>query len=383
MSPLRKIRAVLFIAVVIFASSAFASSISINGAGSTFIYPVFTKWADAYSKVAPNVRLDYQSVGSLQGVDRLLSHAIDFAASDAPLHLEQMNRPSCGTLYFPAVAGAVVVVYNLPQLPAPARVRLTGQVLGDIFLGKIKNWSDRAIVVLNPHAPMPNQPIIVNYRRDGSGTTFTFTDYLTKVNAQWTKQIGVGMSVTWPIGLPADGNEGLADAVKTQIGAIGYVELSYAIAKDLPYAVLQNRAGTWVEPSPSTIGAAAANLVETMPSDLQQSISDAPGTSAYPISSYSYLLFFREQSDPAKVEAFRKFVDWVLHDGQTYAAPLHYPPLPRELVDRVDLQFKQIALAKEPAAAIVSCRASQGLSKSGSAPAVRLDSDTAGPLFSD
>lgn len=383
MSHLRKTRAALFVVLAIFASPAFAS-VSINGAGSTFIYPIFSKWADVYSKVAPDAHFTYQSVGSLQGVDQLLGHAIDFAASDAPLHLEQMNKPSCGTFYFPAVVGAVVVIYNLPQLPAASRVRLTGQVLGDIYLGKIKNWNDPAILALNPGTPMPDQAIIVNYRRDGSGTTFTFTDYLTKANAEWAKRVGSAMLALWPVGLAADGNEGLADAVKDQAGAIGYVELSYAITKDIPYALLQSHAGQWVDANPQTISAAAASSADEMPGDLQQSITDAPAPSAYPISSYSYLLFFKRQSDSAKAESFRKFVSWVLHDGQTYAAPQHYAPLPEKVVDRAELQLKEIEVGSGTEVAVASCKGSLGLAKHDSNPVtIGVDPEVAGSLSSD
>lgn len=295
MSRPEKIRIIVAALTALLCSASFAS-VSIDGAGSTFIYPIFTKWAVAYGKLEPDVRFNYQSVGSLEGVDRLLTHTTDFAASDAPLHLEQMDQPSCGTLYFPAVLGAVVVVYNLPQVAATNKIKLSGQVLGDIYLGKIKNWNDPALVALNPGTPIPDPVILVNYRRDGSGTTFTFTDYLSKVNAGWAKSAGVGMLSQWPVGLPADGNQGVAEAVKGQIGAIGYVELSYAFAENLPYALLRNRAGEWVEPDPKTIGAAADSLADKMPTDLQQSITDAPGESAYPISSYSYLLFLNSRA---------------------------------------------------------------------------------------
>ena len=264
-----------------------------------------------------------------------------------------------------------------------SRIKLTGQVLGDIYLGKIKNWNDPAIAALNPGTALPDQLIIVNFRRDGSGTTYTFTDYLAKTNAQWAKQVGRGMVAQWPAGLPANGNEGVAEAVKDQPGAIGYVELSYAFAKDLPYALLQNRAGDWVEANRQTINAAAQSLADEMPRDLQQSITDAPGASAYPITSYSYLLFFKQQNDPDKTTAFSKFVTWILHDGQSYAAPLHYAPLPEQVANRSELQLKEIEVSPGSATAAASCNASLGLATAVPNPAVRLDSDTSGSLFSD
>jgi phosphate transport system substrate-binding protein len=214
---------------------------------------------------------------------------------------------------------------------------------------------------------LPDQQILANVRRDGTGTTFTFTDYLTKVNAEWKKQVGAGMLAQWPIGLPENGNEAVADAVRSEAGAIGYVELSYAFAKDLPYALMQNRAGAWTDASPQTITGAAAGIADQMPGDLQQSITNAPGPSAYPISSYSYLLFFKQQNDPAKADAFRKFVDWILHDGQAYAAPLHYAPLPEGVAGRTELQLKQIEIASRTGTATASCKASLGLAKGSNA----------------
>jgi phosphate transport system substrate-binding protein len=233
MSTINKAPTALLIIFVALSQSAGASA-AINGAASTFIYPVFAKWVEVYRSVTPDIQFDYQSVGSLQGVDRLLTHSADFAASDTPLHLEQINEPSCSTLYFPAVVGAVVVVYNLPQLSATTRIRLNGQVLGDIYLGKIHNWNDPPLVALNPGTALYNQTITVNNRIDSSGTTFTFTDYLSKANAQWAKEVGAGMVAQWPIGVSENGNKGANDAVKSQAGAIGYVELSYALTKDLP-----------------------------------------------------------------------------------------------------------------------------------------------------
>jgi ABC-type phosphate transport system substrate-binding protein len=212
-------------------------------------------------------------------------------------------------------------------------------------------------------------------------TAFTFTDYLTKVDAQWAKRVGAGMVVEWPVGLLANGNEGVSEMVKNQTGAIGYVELSYAIEKGIPYALMQNRAGTWVDASPQTITAGAASLVDQMPMDLQQSITDAPGQSAYPISSYSYLLFFKQQTDSATVESFTKFLDWILHDGQAYAAPLHYAPVPDRIRERADIQLKQTEIMTQTAT--TSCKANLGLAKGHGISPVNIAPDTAGPLFSD
>ncbi|MGO9602626.1 MAG: phosphate ABC transporter substrate-binding protein PstS, partial [Candidatus Binataceae bacterium] len=348
-----------FVLVAVLASGAGATE-TIKGAGSTFIDPIFLKWTEVYSKVDPSVQINYESIGSLQGIDKLLSHSIDFAASDAPLRLTQLDQPSCETLYFPVTLGAVVVIYNLPEVPSTARIRFTGSVLADIFLGKIRKWNDPAIVAVNPSVGLPDRDILVSYRQDGSGTSYTFTDYLSKVSTDWEKGPGRGMLVRWPVGLHAAGNEGIAEAVKSQAGGIGYVELTYAINNDLRFAQLQNREGNWVEASPESMTAAADDLISQMPSDLKQSITDAPGAAAYPISSYSYLLMFKRQGETSKVESFRKFVSWVLHDGQAYAKELHYGALPANLLATANDQLKQVETVAAGSSA-ESCKATLGL----------------------
>jgi len=353
-----------------------------NGAGSTFIDPIFTKWTEAYSKVDSGVQVNYQAIGSLQGVEDLLSHSVDFAASDAPLHLEQLDQPACRTLFFPATLGAVVVIYNLPEIPASTKIKLSGQVLADIFLGKIKKWNDQAIVALNPGTALPDRDIVVAYRQDGSGTTYTFTDYLSKTSPDWAKSAGAGMVVRWPAGLHALGNQGVAEAVQSQAGGIGYVELTYAIRNKIPFAMIQNQAGAWVEASPEGMTAAADSLIDKMPSDLQQSITDAPGQSAYPITSYSYVLLFKRQTDSTKAEAFSRFLDWALHDGQSYAGDLHYATLPSKVAGLAELQLKQIDVEGANSAQ-ASCKASFGPTKHNPALGANIDNDTVGSLFSD
>lgn len=333
---------------------------TIDGAGSTFIAPILTKWIELYSKVEPDNRINYQALGSLEGLDRLLSHKVDFAASDAPLRLKQLEESPCQTLYFRATLGAVVVIYNLPEIPPTARLKFSGQLLAQVFAGKIKKWNDPAIAAVNPGATLPARDITVTYRRDGSGTTYTFTDYLTKASPQWAKGAGTGLVIEWPRGLPADGNEGVAETVREMKGTIGYVELTYAVTNNLTFALIQNRAGNWSEATPETISAAADGSEGAPTNDMRQSITDAPGPLAYPISSYSYLVLLQNQTDPAKVGVFRNFVKWVLHDGQNYAHALHYGILPNKVVTLADDQMSQIRLASGVAAGL-SCNASLGL----------------------
>jgi len=212
----------MVLAFVVLGAPAVFAATAMNGAGSTFIDPIFAKWTEAYSKVDPGVQLNYQAIGSLQGVEGLLSHSIDFAASDAPLHLGQLDQPACHTRFFPATLGAVVVIYNVPEIALSTKIRLSGQVLADMFLGKIRKWNDPAIVAINPGITLPDRDIIDAYRQDGSGTTYTFTDYLSKTSPEWAKLAGTGMLVKWPVGMHAAGNDGVAETVQSQAGGIGY-----------------------------------------------------------------------------------------------------------------------------------------------------------------
>jgi phosphate transport system substrate-binding protein len=367
--------------VAIFAPS-ITTAETMVGAGSTFIDPIFTKWIRVYSEIEPEDRVNYQAVGSLEGLDRLLSHKVDFAASDAPLRLEQFDEAACQTSYFPTTVGAVVVVYNLPEISPSARVKLTGQLLAQVFSGKIEKWNDPAIAAVNPGVALPARDIVVTYRRDGSGTTYTFTDYLTKASQEWAKGPGTGLVVEWPDGLPADGNEGVAEAVRSMTGAIGYVELTYAVTNHLTYALIQNAAGNWPEATPETISAAAESAIGKLPPELRQSITDAPGPQAYPISSYSYLLLFQSQTDPGKVGAFSKFVKWVLHDGQTYAHGLDYGAIPSQMITLADEQLSRIQIASG-AAAGQSCHASLGLAPHQTTMPTVRDEEQAGYLSSD
>jgi phosphate transport system substrate-binding protein len=380
--PSRSALSVIAAALVAILAPSITTAETIVGAGSTFIHPILMKWIDVYSKIEPDTRIDYQPVGSLEGFDRLLSHKVDFAAGDAPLRLKQLDEAACKTFYFPTTVGAVVVVYNLPEISPSARLKLTGQLLAQIFSGKIKNWNDPAIAAVNPSVALPARDIIVAYRRDGSGTTYTFTDYLTKASEEWARGAGTGLVVEWPKGLPADGNEGMAETVRSMEGAVGYVELTYAVTNHLTYALIQNAAGNWPEATPETISAAAESVSGKLPPDLRQSITDAPGPQAYPISTYSYLLLFQNQNDPAKVGAFSKFVKWVLHDGQNYAHGLDYGTIPSQMITLANDQFSRIRIASDVAAG-PSCQASLGLAPHQTTMPVVRDEEQAGYLSSD
>lgn len=288
------------------------------------------------------------------------SHKVDFAASDVPVHPPQLSDPACQTLYFPATVGAVVAIYNLPEILATTRLKFTGPLLADIYLHKIKSWNDPAIAAVNPGVALPARDIVVAYRSDGSGTTYTFTDYLTKVSPESAKKPGTGLVVEWPWGLAGRGNEGVVQTVIETEGAIGYVETTYAASAKLPFGLIQNRAGNWVDATAENITAAADSMIGAMPSDLRQSITDAQAPHAYPICSYSYLLSFQRESDSAKSAAFGKFVSWVLHDGQSYAHDLGYGAVPSKLLSLAADQVNRIQVASGQTTQ-ASCKATLGL----------------------
>src|SRR5262247_4528827 len=249
-----------------------------NGAGATFPYPIYSKWFDEYTKVDPSVRFNYQSIGSGGGIRQITERTVDFGATDGPMTDEQLKKAPGELLHIPTVLGAVVATYNLPGQP---KLNFTGELLADIFLGKITQWSDERIKKLNPSANLPNQPIVVVHRSDGSGTTYIWVDYLSKVSKEWEQKVGRGTSVNWPVGLGGKGNEGVAGQVKNTPGAIGYVELAYAITNKLPAALVKNPAGKFIEPSIESTTAAAAGAAKDMPADFRVSITNAPGENAY------------------------------------------------------------------------------------------------------
>jgi len=317
-----------------------SAQLLINGAGATFPYPLYSKWFDVYTKVDPTVRFNYQSIGSGGGIKQLGNRTVDFGASDAPMNDEQLKTAPDKILHFPTVLGAVVVTYNVPELIQP--LKLTGPVVANIYLGKISKWNDPAIAELNPDIALPDINIVVCHRSDGSGTTYVFADYLSKVSAEWKKDVGKSTAVKWPVGLGGKGNEGVTALVQQTNGAIGYVELIYAVNNKLPVAPIRNRDGKWIEASVKTVNAAAAAV--NMPADFRVSITDAPGPDSYPISSFTYLLVYQRQSDAAKGKAIVGFLNWMLHEGQQYAPPLAYAPLPAGVVSAEEAQVKAVAI---------------------------------------
>ena len=330
------------------AASAEPAAIDLHGAGATFPYPLYSKWVDEYQKANPNVRINYQSIGSGGGIRQISERTVDFGASDAPMNEEELAKAPGKLVHVPMTLGAVVVSYNLPEAPA---LTLSAELIAGIFLGDVKTWNDPRIAKLNPGAKLPKEAIGVAYRSDGSGTTAVFTDYLAKVSPAWKEKVGAGKSVKFPTGMGAKGNEGVAGQIKTTPGTVGYVELAYAKQTGLSVASLQNSAGKVVEASLDSISAAAAGVAATIPDDLRVSITNAPGDAAYPISAFTYILVYEEAADATKGKALAKFLWWAVHEGQALGAPLHYAPLPPEVVTKVEAKLKalkaggQVALA--------------------------------------
>ena len=320
-----------------------------NGAGATFPYPIYSKWFDEYTKVDPAVRFNYQSIGSGGGIRQISERTVDFGASDGPMTDEQLKKAPGELFHIPTVLGADVVTYNLPNSP---KLRFTGEVLADIFLGKITKWNDERITSLNSGVRLPGDPIIVVHRSDGSGTTYIWVDYLSKVSKEWEQKVGRGTSVNWPVGLGGKGNEGVAGQVKSTPGALGYVELAYAITNKLPVATVKNPAGRFVEPSIESTTAAAAGAASDMPADFRVSLTNAPGENAYPISSFTWLLVYKEQATEAKGKALVKFLWWATHEGQKYPANLLYAPLPAPVVAQIEAKIKQITFGGHPLLAL-------------------------------
>lgn len=317
----------------------------VNGAGATFPYPIYSKWFDEYAKVDPSARFNYQSIGSGGGIRQIIERTVDFGASDGPMTDEQLKKAPGELFHIPTVLGAVVATYNLPGNP---KLRFTPDLLADIFLGKITKWNDDRIKAVNAEANLPNAPIVVVHRSDGSGTTYIWVDYLSKVSKEWEQRVGRGTSVNWPVGLGGKGNEGVAGQVKNTPGALGYVELAYAITNKLPAAVIRNQAGKFVEPTIESTTAAAAGAAKNMPSDFRVSLTNSPGDDAYPIASFTWLLVYREQPNEAKGKALVKFLWWATHEGQKYPASLLYAPLPAPVVKQVGAKIGQITYQGKP-----------------------------------
>jgi phosphate transport system substrate-binding protein len=310
----------------------------INGAGATFPYPIYSKWFDEYHKNT-SVQINYQSVGSGAGIKQLLSGTVDFGASDKPMSDKQLADSKVKILHFPTVMGAVVPTYNIPSVNG--ELNFTPEALAGIFLGRITKWNDPAIAEVNKGVNLPANDIVVVHRADGSGTTFVWTDYLSKVSDDWKTKVNADTSVNWPVGLGGKGNEGVAGQVKQTPNAIGYVELIYAVQNSMPFGKVKNAAGVFVKADFPSVSAAAAGAAKTMPEDFRVSITNAPGKAAYPIASFTWLLIPAQISDSTKRDALKGFLKWMLGDGQNYAEPLSYAKLPKEVVQK---ELKAIAL---------------------------------------
>ena len=312
---------------------------TLNGAGATFPYPMYSKWFNEYHKLHSDIEINYQSIGSGGGIRQVLAGTVDFGASDGPMSDEQLSQSKTKILHVPTVLGAVVPAYNVPGVTGD--VKFTPEIIAGIFLGKVTNWNDKAIAAANPGVKFPDQPIIVVHRSDGSGTTYIFTDYLSKVSSDWQSTVGKGTSVKWPVGLGGKGNEGVAGVIRQMQGAIGYVELIYAVQNKIPYGIVRNASGSFVKASLESVTAAAAS-VKSMPADFRVSITNPPGADAYPIASFTWLLIPAQAKEPAKGKILQEFLNWMLDDGQKMTAALTYAPLPDSVVQKVRAEVKQV-----------------------------------------
>jgi len=318
-------------------------TVQINGAGATFPYPIYSKWFSEYNKLHPEVEINYQSIGSGGGIKQLTSQTVFFGASDGPMSDDQMKSAPGPILHLPTVLGAVVPIYNVPGVTG--ELKFTGPVLAQLILGKITKWNDPQIAKLSPGVKLPDTDVTVAHRSDGSGTTYIFVDYLCKASEDFKKTIGgVATSISWPVGIGGKGNEGVSGLVKQTPGALGYVELIYATQNKIPYGSVQNAAGEFVEASLASVTAAAASASKSMPSDFRVSITNAAGKGAYPISSFTWLLFYEKPTDKAKAKIMVDFTKWALTDGQKYCAELGYAPLPPEVVKLEMDAIKRIQL---------------------------------------
>jgi len=325
--------------------AALTAQADLTGAGATFPYPIYSKWFADYA-AQTSVRINYQAIGSGGGIRQLSDGTVDFGASDSPMTDGELQKAKGGrVLHFPTVIGAVVVVYNVPGVTTA--LQLDGSVLSDIFLGKVRKWNDGKIAKLNPGVPLPSRDILVVHRSDGSGTTYIFTDFLSLVSKEWLSGPGRAKEVAWPIGLGGKGNDGVAGQVKQIPGAIGYVELAYARQNKLPFASIRNAAGTFVAPSVESATAAAEGVAGKLnpKSDYRISIANAPGAQAYPITSFTWLIVYQDQSDPIKGKKLVDFMRWALTSGQASAAALDYAPLPKAIADRLVERLGSIRLS--------------------------------------
>jgi phosphate transport system substrate-binding protein len=332
-------RKTLLLLVCVLLAMPVVGQTTVSGAGATFPYPIYSKWFSEYHKLHPEVEINYQSIGSGGGIRQVTAGTVDFGASDMPMTDKQLQEAKTKILNIPTVLGADVPAYNIPGVPG--ELKFTPEALAGIFLGKISKWNDNAIASVNPGVNLPNQDIIVVHRSDGSGTTFIWTDYLSKVSSEWKSQAGADTSVKWPVGLGGKGNEGVAGNIRQLSGSIGYVELIYAVQNKIPYGSVRNSSGAFVKASLESVTAAAASAPK-MPADFRVSITNAPGKDAYPISSFTWLLIPNPSKDPAKGKILADLLNWIVADGQKMTAALSYAPLPENVGAKVKETIKQV-----------------------------------------
>src|ERR1700676_2417597 len=321
-------RKVLGFALLAMLSAAPAWAQNINAAGATFPYPIYSKWFDEYHKLPPNIQINDQSIGSGGGIRQLLDKTVDFGASDGPMTDEQLQQAGFKVLHFPTVLGADVPSYNIPVVTV--ELKFTPEALAGIFLGKVTKWNDPAIAGPNPGVKLPAEDIVVVHRSDGSGTTYIWTDYLSKVSPEWQSKVGKNTSVNWPVGLGGKGNEGVAGLIKQTPNSLGYIELIYAVQNSISYGKVKNSSGEFIKADLSSVTAAAAGAAKNIPDDFRVSITDVPGKGTYPISSFTWLLIPSKFSDAAKRDAIKGFLKWMLTDGQNEVEALSYAKLPKE-----------------------------------------------------
>lgn len=312
---------------------------NLNGAGATFPNPIYQKWFTEYNKAHPDVKINYQSIGSGGGIKQLQAGTVDFGASDGPMTDEQLAQTPQKVFHIPTVLGAVVLTYNVSGVSQ--ELKFTPDVIADIYLGNIKKWNDPRLAKANPGVKFPDEEIAVIHRAESSGTTYIFTDYLSKVSSAWKDKVGKNTAVNWPVGLAGKGNEGVSGMIKQTEGSIGYVELIYALSNKMPYGSVQNAAGTFVKASLESVTEAAGSLKE-MPDDFRVSITNAPGKNAYPISSFTWLLVPAEWTDAGKEKAFVDFLNWMVGDGQKLTSSLEYAPLPKSVAAKVKARIKEV-----------------------------------------
>ena len=333
----------------------FAQSSNINGAGATFPFPLIDTWRVEYQNIKPDVNINYQSIGSGGGVKQFIEKTVDFGATDAPLN-EQEEKKATGVVHIPETIGSVVIAYNLPQI-GDAELKLTGQILADVFMGKITKWDDPKIKEINPQLQLPSNDIITVHRSDGSGTTFVFTDYLANVSSDWEANIGKGKSIQWPTGLGAPGNEGVSGSIKSTPNSIGYIELAYALTTDTKYANIQNKESNFIKPSLDSTAAAVSSFAPALPkgdaSWKDISVVNAPGKDSYPIASFSYLLLYKDLGtnssiDETKAKDIVDFISWAITDGQTFATDLGYVPLPDQVIKLNQETLKSLTYKGNP-----------------------------------